>query len=275
MAGDFSLDYSADFYIQSPPPPPAPEPNGLFPPFGPTTVTATVNAYLYQEYTDDDDLQAFVYSFNQIAQNYVDTFNALNLPIYTDPLISGPFLDWIGSGPIYGIPRPALTALQALTFGPFNTYAYNGGIAYNQLDLVYPGGYVATSDDIYKRILTWAFFKGDGKIINIRWIKRRIIRFLFGAGGTNFNPAETYQVSITFGVGNIVSIRLLTGLRTVIGGSIYNEHNFCYNAPAIPYNGLVTTWQAYAPIALAQMLKEAIDAGILELPFQYDYTVTV
>ena len=41
MAGDFSLDYSADFYIQSPPPPPAPEPNGLFPPFGPTTVTAT------------------------------------------------------------------------------------------------------------------------------------------------------------------------------------------------------------------------------------------
>jgi len=53
--------------------PPTP-PVGPFPPTAPTTLTKVIPSYLYQEYSDDDDLQAFVMAYNGLAQQYVTWF---------------------------------------------------------------------------------------------------------------------------------------------------------------------------------------------------------
>ena len=48
----------------------------------------------------------------------------------------------------------------------------------------------AVTDDVFKRILTWHFYKGDGKNFSVRWLKRRIWRFLQGANGTDFDDID-------------------------------------------------------------------------------------
>src|SRR5579859_3473841 len=96
-----------------------------------STLQEVIPSYLYVEYNDDEDLQAFVTAFNAIAQQYVDFFNQINLPIYTSSSISGALLDWVAQG-IYGMTRPSLPgAGSTLIYGPFNTYAFNK-LAFNQ-----------------------------------------------------------------------------------------------------------------------------------------------
>ena len=84
--------------------PPVPA-EGTFPPSEPTSLQQIIPAYLYQEYQDDPDLQAFWAAYNTLAQQYVNWFLQIGLPIYTGPLIVGPLLDWIAQG-LYGIARP-------------------------------------------------------------------------------------------------------------------------------------------------------------------------
>ena len=97
------------------------------------------------------------------------------------------------------------------------------------------------------------------------------MRFLVGANGTAPNIDQTYQVSVTFGVGNQVNITLVTGERRVTGGALFNA--FAPNT--VPFNALETTFEPLAPLPNAAILKEAIDSGVLELPFQFTYVVTV
>src|SRR5215472_10372716 len=94
---------------------------GTFPPSDVTGLKKVIPSYLYQEYTDDDDLQAFVDEQNGMQQNYVDTFNALNLPIYTGAIIKGPLLDWVAEG-LYGYKRPWVYAQKGQVLGPLNTW---------------------------------------------------------------------------------------------------------------------------------------------------------
>jgi len=54
-----------------------------FPPLGLTTQTSVIPSYPYKQYEDDDDIQSFFASYNNIAQEYINTINSLNLPIYT------------------------------------------------------------------------------------------------------------------------------------------------------------------------------------------------
>jgi hypothetical protein len=54
-----------------------------------------IPSYLFLEYSDDQDLQAFVASFNSLAQGYLDWFRNTPLGLYTSPNITGPLLDWI------------------------------------------------------------------------------------------------------------------------------------------------------------------------------------
>lgn len=218
--------------------PPVPIPS-TFPPIGPTGLTKTINSYLYQEYQDDDDVQDFVDSYNKITQQYVDTFNNLNLPIYTNPNISGSFLDWLAQG-LYGLSRPALSSGKKKTIGPLNTYVMNK-LAPNQRKTLTKNDIVVTTDDIFKRILTWHFFKGDGKQFDIRWLKRRIIRFLNGVDGTNIDVSDTSTVSVVF-----------TGRSSVL-----------------------ITISPVGSAAIAVIFQEAVSSGALELPFQYTYTVNV
>ena len=237
-----------------------------FPPSGPTTQTKAISSYLYKEYDDDSDLQAFVSSYNALAQQYIDTINALNLPIYTQQ--SGVLLDWVAQG-LYGIARPYLSSGLIQQLGPYNTVAFNV-LAYNQSKAQSNVQVAITSDDTFKRIITWHFYKGDGKVFNVRWLKRRIMRFINGVNGTAPNVDDTSQVSVSFGVGNQVDITIISRIVTLQTSSCYNA--FAFNTT--PFNGATYTTRNIPPLN-STYLVEGIRTGVLELPFQFNYTVTV
>lgn len=180
------------------------------------------------------DLQAFVNAYNSLAQGYLDDINSLSLPVYT--LQSGAMLDWVALG-LYGVNRPSLSTGTSYTpLGVYNTVPYNV-TAYSQ-DI--KGGtytnYVVT-DDHFKRILTWNFYKGDGFQFSIPWLKRRVKRFLYGFDGIDFPIGETYQVSVTKPSAN----------------------SFTIHVPNID---------------IAPILSACIAQAVLNLPFQYTFTVT-
>ena len=248
--------------------PPMPD-GATFPPAGPTTVQAVLPSYLYEEYFDDDDLQAFVAAFNQLAQEFVDWFNALNLPVYSSATIVGALLDWVAVG-LYGMARPTLPAGTPWTIGPLGTYAL-GTTALGVETKVGSGTYYVTTDDIFKRILTWHLYKGDGKLFNVRWLKRRIMRFLTGTNGAAGQTDQTYQVSVTFGGNGQVNVRILNGIRTLTGGAIPGR--FALGTTAL--GAVDTTWQRLTPLTLAPVLQAGILSGALETPFMQTYDVTI
>lgn len=319
-------------YFKNPYNPPTPQPvppgpglslgaPGAFPPPGPTGLTQVIPSYLYQEYSDDDDLQGFVDAQNQMQQNYVDTFNTLNLPIYSSDPVSGPLLDWVARG-LYGMTRPFLTSGQPIRIGPINTYGFAIGSiaelpptveqqlpAINQLVVLTPYNAAITSDDFYRRVLTWHLFKGDGKYFNMRWLKRRVWRFIYGVNGVpveslpNFYPpnlgpdgaaypqiADTEQISITAGVNRSIDIRFVLGERKVIGGALLNrlgsngigvlatvldpEATGEPWAPITP-NNLLTSYEAFQPLPYMREFQQAVASGVLELPLPWNYTVTI
>ena len=77
-------------------------------------------SYLYLQYQDDDNLQAFVDVYNSQAQEYLDWFYSISLPVYTSDTISGSLLDWVAQG-LYGMPRPVLATGVNQNLGPYNT----------------------------------------------------------------------------------------------------------------------------------------------------------
>lgn len=254
---------------------------GNFPPPGVTGLTAVIYAYLYQQYSDDDDLQAFIESLNSMQQDYVDTFNSLNLPIYTGDLIAGPLLDWVGRG-VYGYGRPITYAERTLLIGPMNSWTPNQKVAINTKHKQLPGDVVVTDDDFYKRALTWHYQKGDGKYFNIRWLKRRIMRFLIGANGFSPHIDNTDRISITFGPLNQCTIRIINYQRSVVGGALPNRFgpNGTNAPPAhrwgiIPLNSIMMVFVQYPPLDYADRVTQAIRTGVLELPFQFKFTVVV
>ena len=249
--------------------PPAPQP-GNFPPGGPVTITRTIPSYLYQQYADDADLQAFVNAYNTLAQEYVTWFADTGLGVYTADYIAGQLLDWVALG-LYGMVRPSLGSGRNRDNGPLNTYVYNG-LALNTRVRVGPSNVTVTTDDIFKRVMTWNFYKGDGKTFNIRYLKRRIMRFLIGTNGSAPNIDQTYLISVTFGAGGVVSIRIATGGRRIISGSLFNR--FALNT--IPMNSVITeAIPGPNPLPNQTVLKEALESGVLQLPFQYTFSVTI
>lgn len=253
--------------LQPPSPAPAPVP-GTFPPSEPTTLTETIQSYLYEQYNDDEALQAFVEAFNSIAQEYVSWFANIGLPVYTGPEISGALLDWIALG-LYGMARPSLSSGRNRDIGPLNTYRLNT-LGLNTRRVVGPQNVTITTDDIFKRIMTWNFYKGDGNVFNVRWLKRRIMRFLDGVSGTAPNVDETYRISVTFGDAGLVSIRIATGTRILTGGALLNR----FRLDSKRYNQADTLFQsAVSPPPLAPVLKEAIESSVLQLPFQNSFSV--
>src|SRR5580704_9014946 len=90
----------------------------------PGYLAQVIPSYLYQEYAYDEDLQAFITAYNELAQQYIDWFVQINLPIYTSMMIVGSLLDWVGVG-IYGVPRPTLATGSVDRIGPYNTMIYD------------------------------------------------------------------------------------------------------------------------------------------------------
>jgi hypothetical protein len=243
-------------------------------PDAPTTLTVILPAYVYQEYNDDTDVPWFFFAYNQIAQDYMTWLATTCLANYTQDPVSGDLLDWVGRGR-YGIARPSLPYGYLERIGQFNTAPYNE-LAYNETTVINPEGAgqsYATTDDTYRRCMTWALFTGDGKVFNIRWLKRRVMRFLLGINGINFNVDQTYRISVTFGPGDQANIVIINGVTTVTGGATYNGMG--YNDAQFPYNDVALEFTPFSPFAAAQLLKAAIDAGVLELPFQYTWVVQI
>lgn len=240
---------------------------GDFPPSEVVTKTKTIPSYLYQEYNDDDDLSSFVEAYNSQTQAYIDGFNSLNLPVYTEPQISDLLLDWVARG-LYGYDRPVISSGKETLIGPVNSFTPNQ-IPVNYSRIVLNSAPVAANDDIYKRSITWHFLKGDGKVFNVRWLKRRIMRWLLGENGVNFNPDSTYQVSVSFGVGNEVSITLVRFLSIHASGAFANGM-----APnQFPPNLTNLNVIPISPLPNSALWKEAVQSGLLELPFQFDYVI--
>lgn len=260
---------------------------GNFPPSSPTGLTEVIPSYLYQEYTDDDDLQAFVDGQNAIQQDYVDTFNALNLPIYTNPLIAGPLLDWVAEG-VYGYKRPWVYAERGFVLGALNTWGFNQLVPIDSLVKTQPKGVVIADDDFFKRCLTWHYMKGDGKYFNIRWLKRRIKRFLIGVNGSCPPVDVTDDISITFGPKYGCTIRFPLINRTVNAGALPNR--FGPNGTIGGSPDGASRWSRHQPPVLnyaytsavtftrpdyINQFSEAINAGVLELPFQFNFNVVI
>ena len=264
-----SAGHMFSVFVVQPTSPYTPPTPSAFPPSGPVTVLTIIAAYLYTEYNDDDDLQAFFIAYNSLVQAYLNWFNTINLPVYTGDQISGTLLDWVGLG-LYGVPRAALGSGQNVDLGPYNSFMFNQ-IPFNDRIIVGPTDVVATSDDIYKRIITWDYFRGDGRVFNIRWLKRRIMRFLDGVNGSAPLINNTWQISVSFGVGNQVSIRLLTQERVITESNIYNSTMF----NSLPFNYWTSEVDFdYPPLPDAAIMAEAIESAVVELPFQFSYSIT-
>lgn len=242
----------------------------------PVTQQVTIPSYLYQQYQDDSSLAAFVRAYNVLTQLYLDWLNAVNLPNYTASpagLVAGPLLDWVGEG-LYGTPRPIFPSGTVRLRGALNTYAFNT-LALNTARRVANGQFYQTDDDIYRRVITWNFYKGDGHVFNIRWLKRRIMRFILGADGVDFNVDTTYRISVFFGADNDVTVLILNGLRTVTGGAIPNRFAPNTFAP----NQLRTTFtpltEPFFDEKYLIALQQGLASGVLQTPFQYNFNLVI
>ncbi|WP_321867944.1 hypothetical protein, partial [Burkholderia cenocepacia] len=199
----------------------------MFPSTNITKLTAPWKSYAFYQYRNDPNIRAFLDSYNGVAQDYLDWFNALQYPVYIGTsVVSGTGLDYLMNN-LYGIKRPALPAAMisdrgAFASTPFNATEFN---AYTKRQVVQT--FVST-DDIYKRIATWNLYKGDGYVFSVPWLKRRIQRFLTGKDGVDAanetqlgaGVDQTNAVSITFTARRQVTIQVNTNDGTAYAWSV-------------------------------------------------------
>lgn len=211
----------------------------------------TLNAYLYKQYADDQDLQAFVTAYNAATQTYVDWFNEVGLPYY--PGLSGDLLEWVAEG-LYGLTKTQLASQATASTGAFNTTAINA-LAIND-GVPTTQQFFTLTDDVFKRILTWHFYKGDGKRFSIRWLKRRIMRFLVGTNGIDPQPGQP---------GFQVGTETTSSIGVVIAS----------NTMTVSLDQSMLSLQAGVTPGILTLFKLAFEGGNLELPIGYTYVVNI
>lgn len=224
-----------------------------------------IASYLYQQYSYDDTtqyLQPFFTAYNNSSQTNLNRINDLNLPIYWG--LSGKLLDWVALS-LYGFERPVLPKGNYRTLGLYNTNQLNE-FQYNEEYELAPQTFYECTDDIFKRCITWNFFKGDGMQFDIQWLKRKIARFLIG--GANPSIQETWQISVTFPVEGEVLINIDQGISLGEDGSLFNTFEFDQRPMNTP-----TKLIPLIPTELAPILQAAINAQVLQLPVGFTYTV--
>lgn len=231
--------------------------------FSTTQLAQVAPSYLYYQYQDDDDLQAFVQSYNSIAQGYIDWFNSTPLGVYTSPSISGPLLDWVGSG-VYGIARPYISSSKNQVFGatdskPTNKYATNKHVKKQS------GSSVIVDDDIYKRVLTWHLYKGDGMQATLIWLKKRIARFCYGPNGADVSIDSIYNIGLSIPTLSSVGATGTAATNTIATNTLVKRTSQTKHTIQIT----IPTSSA------AQAFSTLLESGYLNLPFQVNYTVTL
>jgi hypothetical protein len=216
-------------------------------------LTKIIPASAYEQYADDDDVQAFFQALNDGGQTYLDWFNNVGLAYY--PGLTGDLLDWVAEG-LYGIQRPALEQQGLPAIGTLNTQELNSAPLNTFTPPTASTGY-ALSNDMFQRILTWNLYKGDGKNFNMRWLKRRVMRFLVGANGIDPDPS---QPGFVVGAENTMAI----GAQVASGTLTVTIHR--------------SVLATVAPAVTAQtitLFSLIFPAGILDLPARYQYACTL
>lgn len=157
--------------------------------------TLMAPAYPYQQFSDDTDINALFSATNEIAQSVLTWMLDHPLALYMRPALSGGLLDYAAYC-LYGIARHQVGYSQITNIaGAINTMPVNTlDIDDNQLPRT--SMRFTLTDDIFKRILTWHLYKGDGVQFSIPWLKRRIMRFLSGDDGHAWRFNSTAPVSI-------------------------------------------------------------------------------
>lgn len=213
--------------------------------------TTTLKSYLYQQYADDDDLQGFVAAYNAATQTVIDWFNQIGLPYY--PGLNGPLLDWVVAG-LYGLQRtplasPLTPAQGMLNTVPLNTLVLNGFVPSSQT-------FYNLTDDVFQRILTWDFYKGDGKRFSTRWLKRRIMRFIVGVNGVDPQPSQP---------GFVIGAESTLAVGVLIAGGVVT----------VSINQTLLTLLAQITPGILTLFKLAFEGGNLDLPVAYTYVVNI
>lgn len=153
-----------------------------------------IPSYLYWQYSDDDNLQAFVSAFNTLAQEYLTWFNAHSLAVYSSADMSGPLLDWIMNG-LYGLQRPVFASqtnrfVAGLNASPVNVGIVDGARYYQS------GTATPATDDYFKRVATWWLYVGNGRYFTVALLRLKVARFLYGINGTDVTLAQAQSVRI-------------------------------------------------------------------------------
>lgn len=232
-------------------------------------VQATIFAYLYQQWTvgsGSDDLQALVNAYNSVSQAYVDWFCGVSLPIYTAQvgLASGGLLDWVALGR-YGFLRPLLPSGRATTIGPIDSAVIDDPrLPIDGWFVIEPSSFQVVTDDIFKRIMTWHLYLGDGKQFSTRWLKRRVMRFLIGQNGTGGYPIASETIMSLDSFGN-----------PVYWPTWYNIDDTSDVSLQWSGNDATITIYSSGSYSAAGVFQAAVAAGVLELPVPYDWTVTL
>ena len=231
-----------------------------------------IPSYLYQQYADDANLQALVTAYNTLAQRYLDWFNTVPLPVYTSEQLTGemtvpiagglagsfPFsvggpgnylqnsiggsaiegglLDWVAQG-LYGYSRPVLSQTTYTSRGGFNTTPFNTAL-FGGFTRTPHGTHYTVNDDIYKRCLTWNFYKDDTLQFSAQWLKRRVARFLQGVNGVNIGTDDTSYISVQYGYTGTAPL-LVPLTQTVANGLTVKKAGF-NSAPfaRLAFNGI-------------------------------------
>lgn len=200
-----------------------------------TCLQKIIPGYVFQQFADDDNIQAFNTAQNELATQFLLWANTLNLPIYTGGIISGALLDWVAEG-LYGISRPSITTGSMVAVAATASYP-TSAVATGGRKVTKNEALQSTSDDVFRRVITWNFYKGDGFVFSVQWLKRRVLRFLNGANGISPTIDQTYAVS--------VAISGITFTITVATGNA----------------------------AMVSILNALINSGACATPFQYKFSV--
>lgn len=163
-------------------------------------------SYLYNQFADDESLQAYCSAFNEYAQSYLDWFNTVCLGDYRSTSLTGALLDWVADG-IYGLRRVPLSTTKVKRTGPYNTSPFNT-IPFAGMITDDESSTTTMSDDIFKRTMTWNLYEGDGFQFTTTWLKRRIMRFMTGENGNDGPFYDTYDVSISWATSRTADITI-------------------------------------------------------------------
>ena len=219
-----------------------------------------IKSYLYTQYNDDDDIRAFVTAYNTMAQEIYSWMLNANLPVFAGGYNVGDQLRWIALG-IYGVKPPILVSGKSKVYGPYNAIRFNQ-LPFNGRKRVREAEQVVVSDDLFKRIMTWNFYKGDGFYFTIPWLKRRIMRFLTGVDGTDIVNDHHWIVSVVFSDDGMI-ITITRGYTELTDAALYNDMGF--NDIQYDHNdGVLIKSNGYE---YADLFKQAFDSGLLHIPF--------